>query len=425
MRFDRLQRKARGNLRHFVWWMWPSFPSSWSQVPARLRPATASIARLTAAAVVSYGVASVLFPDIRDLTAPLTALLVVQASTVGTVRTGLVRVGAVLTGVLVAVAVATFLGLTWWSLATVIAASLVLGKVLRLGEQSLEVPISAMVILAVSVPEVAAQVRVANTLIGTLVGIGFSFLVPVAIPNARALDAVRGVARSQAALLDEVALALGSRAPHPEEVQAWFAWTEHIASDIEDAAATVRAAEENRRLNPRALATAIVHPGLQAALERLERCLTAERSLFTVIANEVPGDREAPEGLSGAELRHAFAVVLDDLANGLRAFADLVNAQYGAGTADHVEEALDRMLEIVREARAVLTELMLIDVDPRERADLWVLQGSVLAAVDQVLSQLDGVPNDRPSTRKDRAAAFRGDRSAPSRLRGLLDRAEL
>ena len=425
MRIERLRRRARAHLRHLVWWLWPSFPSSWSQVPARLRPATASIARLTAAAVASYLVASALFPDVQDLTAPLTALLVVQASTVGTLRMGLVRVGAVLTGVLVAVGVATFLGLSWWSLAAVIAASLVLAKVMRLGEQSLEAPISAMLILAVSLPEVAAQVRVANTLIGTFVGIAFSLLVPVAIPNTRARDAVRGVARSQAALLDEVALALGSRAPHPDEVQAWFAWTEHIAGDIDEAAATVRAAEENRRLNPRALATAIVHPGLQTALERLQRCLSAERTLFAVIASEVPGEGQAPEGLSGAELRHAFAVVLDDLANGLRAFADLVNAQYGAGNADDVEEALERMLEIVRETRAVLTELMLIDVDPRERADLWVLQGSVLAAVDQVLSQLDGVPNDRPSTLKDRAAAFRGDRGAPSRLRGLLDRAEL
>jgi hypothetical protein len=32
---------------------------------------------------------------------------------------------------------------------------------------------------------------------------------------------------------------------------------------------------------------------------------------------------------------------------------------------------------------------MLIDVDPRRQTDLWMLQGSVLAAVDHVLRQLD------------------------------------
>lgn len=50
-------------------------------------------------------VANAVSPGILDRTAPLTALLVVQASTVGTLRMGLARVGAVLTGVLVAVAV--------------------------------------------------------------------------------------------------------------------------------------------------------------------------------------------------------------------------------------------------------------------------------------------------------------------------------
>ena len=32
---------------------------------------------------------------------------------------------------------------------------------------------------------------------------------------------------------------------------------------------------------------------------------------------------------------------------------------------------------------------MLIDVDPRVQTDLWMLQGSVLAAVEHILGQLD------------------------------------
>ncbi len=387
-RLERQWRRARSRLRRVLWSMWPTLPTSWSQVPARLRPAAAQISRLTVAAVVSYLVAEALSPGIVDLTAPLTALLVVQASTVGTVQAGLVRVGAVLTGVLVAVGVASFFGLSWWSLAAVIAASLVLARVLRLREQSLEAPISAMLILAVASPELAAEVRVVNTLIGTVVGIAFTLLVPVAIPNARARDAVRGVARSQAALLDEVALALGARAPHPEEVKAWLDWTEHIADDIDTAGTVLQTLEESRRFNPRALTAAAVHPGLQAALHRLRRCLSAERALIVVIAEEGPHESEPSEERSGAELRRVFAVVLDDLANGLRAFAELVD-EYGTGNTDHVEEALNRTVDIVREARAVLTELMLIDADPRERPDLWMLRSSVLGAVEQVLKQLD------------------------------------
>src|SRR5919199_2373501 len=138
-------RWLRSQLRLLLWWTWPTSPTSFSQLPGRLAPAAIQVTRLTVAAVVGYVVAGQIIPaGAVDLTAPLTALLVVQASTVGTLRMGLVRVGAVLTGVLVAVGVAASIGLTWWSLALVIVTSLVLAKALRLAEQSLEAPISAM-----------------------------------------------------------------------------------------------------------------------------------------------------------------------------------------------------------------------------------------------------------------------------------------
>lgn len=311
----------------------------------------------------------------------------VQASTVGTLRMGLVRVGAVLTGVLVAVTVTSWTGLSWWSLALVVAASLLLARVFRLGEQTLETPISAMLILAVSSPEVGAEVRLVNTLIGTLVGILFSLLVPVAIPNAQAGDAVRRIARSQAALLDEIASAIGSRPPVAEEVSAWLDWADHLAGDTAEASIAVGALEQTRILNPLAFTTAAVHPALRGALERLDRCLAAERALLVVLTREAP-DREQDADPAAAELRRAFALALDDVATGLRAFGDLVGAEYHGSEPDRVL-ARARTLDAVREARAVLTELTLLELDPRQRPDLWMLQGSVLASVDHVLVQLD------------------------------------
>jgi uncharacterized membrane protein YccC len=381
--------RQRPNFRQLLWWIWPEMPNSWSEVPARLQPAAVQITRLTVAAVVAYVVADAFFPGILDLTAPLTALLVVQASTVGTLLMGAVRVGAVFTGVLVAIAITSWFGLSWWSLALVIAASLILAKVLRLGDQTLEAPISGMLILAVSTPNVAAEVRIANTLIGTVVGIAFSLLVPVAIPNAQASQAVRRVTRSQAALLDEVAVTLGNRPPDPEEVRAWLDWTEHIDGEIDVASAAVQAVRESRTLNPRALATATVHPGLRSAVDRLDRALSAERALIVAIGRQAEGTAEAaPDPLEG-ELRRAFAVVLDDVADGLRSFGDLVDAEYGRRGTDRADDLLERTLEIVRETRAVLTELTLLDVDPREQTELWMLHGTVLAAVDLVVEQLD------------------------------------
>lgn len=382
-------RWLRSQLRALLWWVWPTSPTSWSQLPKRLTPTAIQVTRLTVAAVVAYVVAGRLIPaGAVDVTAPLTALLVVQASTVGTLRMGLVRVVAVLVGVLVAVGVAAAVGLTWWSLAVVIGASLVLAKVLRLAEQSLEAPISAMLILAVSSPELAAEVRIGLTLVGTVVGVAFSLVAPVAIPNARAAESVRRVARSQAALLHEVALTLGGRSPQPEEVTAWSDWSQDIDREIDDASAAVRAAEESRTLNARALTTAKVHDRLRSAVERLDRCLGAEQTLLSALAG-APALAPDADDSAGADLRRVFAVILDDVANGLRALGDVLGAQPGSRNSTQPGIAADRLAEIVRESRAVLTELVLLDVDPRQNRDLWLVQGSMLSAVDQILTQLD------------------------------------
>ena len=394
---ERVPARARSSVRRLLWWVWPGHPTSLSAVPRRLRPAAAQIARLTSAALVAYAVANLLSPGIRDLTAPLTALLVVQASTVGTLQMGLVRVGAVLTGVLVAVGLASTIGLSWWSLGLVITASLILAKVLRLGEQSLEAPISAMLILAVSSPELAAEVRVVNTLIGTVVGIAFSLVVPVSIPSARATAAVRRVAHAQAALLDEMALTLVDRAPKPEEIAAWSHWASDIAHDVGAASVAVQAVEESRRLNPRALAAAKVHPGLRASLERLDRCLSAERALVAVIGREATSPDPDTDLSLSPDLQRAFAVVLDDLAKAMRGFGEIVSAEFGGGNTRRVDELLEQTLDVVRETRAVLTELVLLDIDPRSRTGLWMLQGSVLAAVEHILSQLDLEERERTS----------------------------
>ena len=106
----------------------------------------------------------------QPVLAPLTALLVAQLTTYETVASGLERVASVLAGVLLAVGVAFLVGLTWWSLGAVVAMSLVLGRLLRLGSNFLEVPISAMIVLAVGGDPRQAEGRIYETLIGAAVG---------------------------------------------------------------------------------------------------------------------------------------------------------------------------------------------------------------------------------------------------------------
>lgn len=366
-------------------WAWPTRPARWQDLPARLRPTLATVFRLTTAAVTAYVLSQVVTGGTQDLTGPLTALLVVQASAFSTIKMGAVRVGAVLSGILVATLLSTWIGLTWWSLAAAIAASLLLAKVLRLGEQALETPISAMLILGVSNHDVAAETRIINTLIGAAVGVAFSVLYPPAMPIGAARQGLLRVVDAAASALDAAAEGFKAGPVSQEQVSDWIGRARSATGEVARAAETIGRLRDSRRFNPRALGTVDVEPVLATALDNLEHCLLAIRALFTLLRAELPPEA-AREDPYGDELRSAFAVVLDDSAECLRAFGGLVVAE-SEGREEDAEEALAQSLDILRETQAILTELILVRA--REDTSSWLLRGSVLAAVEQVLAQLD------------------------------------
>jgi Fusaric acid resistance protein-like len=373
---------------------WPGRPAQWRDVPRRLRPTAVNIFRLTTAAVLSYVLSLALTSAAIDLTGPLTALLVMQASAFSTLKMGAVRVGAVLAGVLVATLLSTWIGLTWWSLGAVIAASLLLGKIFRLGEQALEAPISAMLILGVTSPDVAAEIRVLNTLIGAGVGVAFNLIYPPALPTRRAGRAVIDVAEATAAPLDAASEALASGPINREQVEDWLDRVHAGTRRLTSASGTVALLKDSRRFNPRALGTIDIEPVLASGLATLEGCLLAIRALFAVLLAEVPTE-DRPDDPYGVELRAAFAVVLHDAADCIRAFGSLVLAEVEERE-EEAERTLDESLELLRETQAILTELITVNVG--ENKSSWLLRGSILAAVEHVLDELD--LEDRASARQ-------------------------
>ena len=382
--------KIKSALRYIRWqrlasFAWPARPTRWRDVPGRLRPTVVSVFRLTTAAVISYLLTLATTSGAIDLTGPLTALLVMQASAYSTLKMGAVRVGAVLAGVLVATLVSIWIGLTWWSLGAVIAASLILAKVFRLGEQAMEAPISAMLILGVTNPNVAAEIRVLNTLIGAGVGIAFNLIYPPALPTRRASRAVISAAEAAAAPLDAASRGLAKGPINREQVQDWLDRVHAGTLRLKSAADTVASLKDSRRLNPRAIGTTDIEPVLASGLRTLESCLLSIRALFTVLLAELPTE-DRPDDPYGEELRAAFAVVLHDAADCIRAFGSLVLAD----VEEHEEEAersLDESLEILRETQIVLTDL--VTVNFQENKSSWLLRGSIVAAVEHVLNQLN------------------------------------
>jgi len=380
---DRVDRHARW--QRWATIAWPGRPDRWRDVPGRLVPTLITVTRLTTAAVVSYLITLVVTEGAIDLTGPLTALLVVQASAYSTVKMGAVRVGAVLSGVLVASLLSSWVGLTWWSLGAAIAASLVLGKVLRLGDQALETPITAMLILGVTNPDIAAEVRILNTLIGAGVGVALNVLYPPAMPTASAGRALLRVVDAAAGPLDAAGDALVAGPVTRAQVDSWQDRIRAATRRVATAREIMNSLKDSRRFNPRALGTIDVEPVLGTGLDTLEHCLLDIRSLLTVMATEMPAE-DTPEDPYGEELRAAFAVVLHNAADCLRAFGSLVVAE--AEQREHeTESALAESLEVLRETQSILTELIMVKV--QDNASAWLLRGSILAALERVLARLN------------------------------------
>jgi uncharacterized membrane protein YgaE (UPF0421/DUF939 family) len=229
-------------------------------------------ARLTGATVAAF-VAAELF-GLRDpppLIAALTALLVVEATLASTFVSGLQRVLSVVAGVALAVVLASIVGLTWWSLGALVAASIVVGQLLRLGPHLLEVPISAMLVLGVghaAGAESVASGRIMETVVGAIAGVLVNVAFPPPVATRDASRAVTAFAKEIAALLSAAAEALEG-GPIPGDLAAqWLEDARRLTRQAPRVERALAHAEQSRRLNLRALR----HPpqgGLRSSLEAL------------------------------------------------------------------------------------------------------------------------------------------------------------
>ena len=363
----------------------------------RLGPlAISRTVRLTAAAVAAYVAAVAAFPHgPPPLLAPLTALLVVQLTPVSVLVSGLARVLSVVAGVALAVLFSAVVGLTWWSLGLLICLSLLLGQLLRLGANLLEVPISAMLVLGVGLgtqqAESAAGERIAETLAGAAVGVLTNLAFPprVAAPDAGA--AIEGLATELAELLERAAGELvsqraGDAAWLADRTADWIGQVRRLTHDLPRVGATLLHAEESRRLNLRALGTPDAGPGLRQGLEALEHSAIALRSMFGSF--EVVARRRADQQLPfEADHRAAFDLLLRELAGGVRSFGRLVRQEAHPAEEPADAQPLRESLEGLHEARARVTDLMLID--PRDDPTLAEVNTVLLGTVERLLRELD------------------------------------
>ena len=339
--------------------------------------------KATAAAVLAYVAAAPVSDNPRPVLAPLTALLVVQLTLYETLSSGLRRVLSVVAGVLVAVGVSTWVPLSWWSLGVTVGASLVLGRLLRLKAEVTEVPISAMLVLAVGGAETAAEGRVVETVVGAVVGVLVGALVAPPLYVRPASDAVQHLADVAAGVLRTVAAEVRQEYTH-NQTERWLDSARGLGRDVLRADRELGKAEASLRLNPRARRRPHAAASLRSGLDTLERVSVSLRGLCRALADL--SEAAGPEPIYDADVRGTLSDLLADVADAVEGYGAVVGSELALapGTQDQqLREALGRAWE----DRHRLADLL--RREDRLGEDQWAMHGALTSHIDRLLRDVD------------------------------------
>src|ERR1700733_5487697 len=371
----------------------------------RAQPTAATIIRLTACAVFAYLIALPVPETSPPVLAPLTAILVLQVSIYQTLFSAVRRVAAVVTGVLIALALSRWIGFTWWSLGLTITLGLAVGYALRLREAVLEVPISAMLILSVG-SKAAATSRITETLIGTAAGLiaGFVLTAPQVEP---AEEAIADLARTMADLLDRMAAGLNDGSVN-DSARAWLDQARALGNEIRMVDEALQQAEESTKLNPRSLRLPYSTVTLRQSLETLEHSAITVRILARSLVDttRLAGDDNP---VNDPDVRRGLADTLRELSAAVRTYGSLAT-QLDPRRHDALKAELERHRAAARARQDRLSELLA--TAPAARPVGWPLRGELISHLDRLRSELAaGVPEGSAQRRRNRPGQWR-------RLRG-------
>jgi Aromatic acid exporter family member 1 len=372
----------------------------------RAQPRIVYIARLTATAVAAYLAALAFAGHEGPVLAPLTALLVVQVSLTHTLRSVAQRVISVVAGVLVAIGLSVVVGFTWWSLGILVAVALAVGLMLRLGDDLLEVPISAMLILSAVGSASAASSRVIETLIGAAVGmIGGLLFSPVRLEPAE--NAVDDLSGQLADLLDLIA---GDVEDGPDLAHSLerLDQARALSGEVARVDRALTESEDSLRLNPGARILPQATIPLRTGLETLERAAVTVRVIARWTADASRPGIDSP--LRDPRVRAALTEELRELAVAVGSVGDHVRAATTSATTEptppdghvirppallhraapeiirpeQVEDDLERSLNQAHELQGELAGLLRAEAAQGD----WSMRGELLMLLDRLRSDL-------------------------------------
>ena len=303
--------------------------------------------------------------------APWAALLTVNATVFGTLRTGVQQVAATAIGVLLAFGAAALVGVNALSLGVAVLAGMVAGGARGLRDESTTAAATALVVLTTGSAEHGHLLlaRLADTGIGVGVGLLVNLAVWPPLRDRAAAHRVDAIDDRLGELLRDVAA--GFRSDAERRADAWIARTDELDEDIDHARTVLAQARESGRLNVRRSARermARAHE-FEDVLHRLEQANAEVRSMARTI-RLAPG---LPEDW-GPRFRDPWLDLLDETARAV------IDAD-AAGLA-RVRARLDAFARAFEPAALPY--------------DLWPVCGALIVNLRNIVASLDVVAAAQP-----------------------------
>ncbi|SMH43967.1 Aromatic acid exporter family member 1 [Rathayibacter oskolensis] len=255
------------------------------------RPPLLQLVKTAVATIVTWILASLIFPDTLPVFGAIAALLVVAPSVNQSFSKALERSVGVIVGVVVGSLIGTLLGDESAIVLLAIVAAIALGWAIRLTPASaVQIPISAMLVLSVGAvtPNYAFD-RIIETLIGAAVGVVVNGVIVPPVTLAPAERAVGDLTAQLAAALDDLADVLQKPVPRArlDELLINARLLQTMQRKAEEAIAT---GEESLRLNPRRSAHRDRLVALDSITPRLARIVTRVRGMTRTVHDLYDGD---------------------------------------------------------------------------------------------------------------------------------------
>jgi len=302
-------------------------------------------------------------------------VLTVALSLNRSLRTGVSLVGATAVALIVAFVLYQAWGLHVWTAGVIVAASLVIGRVMRLGaEGSLQIPATALFVyvLGENLTDEVILNRILATLLGVAVGVLFSLIAHPERPEERITENLSDLGHRLANLLVSMGDTAGERATRREAAE-WLTQARRLSLEVRELGSEIDELALGRRFAV----------GAERAVGR------ALRDQFALIESTCAHVNDIARGIFDATSRgsvvlpEGFGDLLASTGNALSIHADAMPR----GLEDRdPDTGVLRALEVVEEdrSRTVATIKELDDTGA------LLLGGALVTEVDRMVDRLSG-----------------------------------